>query len=93
MHWRKRIKDLRIDHDMTKKHLAKLTDVSEKTIARYENGDSEPSISFLIKLSLIFNVSVDYICGITDQEIVVTPSIKDELLDVSQKLDKISKKL
>ena len=60
MSWNKRIKDLRIDHDMGKKELADKLDISERTLTRYESGISEPTISVLIKLSLLFNVSIDY---------------------------------
>ncbi|MFR7881718.1 MAG: helix-turn-helix domain-containing protein [Christensenellales bacterium] len=51
MSWNKRIKDLRIDHDMGKKELADKLDISERTLTRYESGISEPTISVLIKLS------------------------------------------
>lgn len=79
MSWNKRIKDLRIDHDMGKKELADKLDISERTLTRYESGISEPTISVLIKLSLLFNVSIDYIAGIKDEEAILTPSIKEEL--------------
>ena len=75
MSWNKRIKDLRIDHDMGKKELANKLDISERTLTRYESGISEPTISVLIKLSLLFNVSIDYIAGIKDEEAILTPSI------------------
>ena len=91
MNWCKRMKDLRIDHDLTKKDLANRLDISEKTLARYESGICEPTISILIKLSLLFNVSIDYISGIKDDTLINTPSIKEELTDISEKLDKIIK--
>lgn len=71
MNWSKRIKDLRIDHDMAKKELADKLDISERTLTRYESGISEPTISVLIKLSLLFNVSIDYIAGIKDEETIL----------------------
>ena len=37
MNWSKRIKDLRIDHDMAKKELADKLDISERTLTRYES--------------------------------------------------------
>lgn len=61
MYWNKRIKDLREDNDLTKQELADKLDISERTLTRYETGESEPTISVLIKMSLIFNVSLDYI--------------------------------
>lgn len=49
MLWYKRIRDLRIDNDLTKTELANKLDISERTLARYETGESEPTISVLIK--------------------------------------------
>ena len=66
MYWNKRIKDLREDNDLTKQELADKLDISERTLTRYETGESEPTISVLIKMSLIFNVSLDYICCIKE---------------------------
>lgn len=91
MNWSKRIKDLRIDHDMSKKDLAIQLDISERTLTRYESGECEPTISILIKLSLLYDVSIDYIAGIKDQTIIVTPGMKSELEEISDKLDKIIK--
>ena len=58
MLWYKRIRDLRIDNDLTKTELANKLDISERTLARYETGESEPTISVLIKMSHIFDVSM-----------------------------------
>lgn len=89
MNWSKRIKDLRIDHDMKKKELADKLDISERTLSRYESGKCEPTISILIKLSLLFNVSIDYLAGIKDETMINTPSIKEELETLNDKLSKI----
>ena len=68
MYWNKRIKDLREDNDLTKQELADKLDISERTLTRYETGESEPTISVLIKMSLIFNVSLDYIVGLSNNK-------------------------
>lgn len=91
MNWSKRIKDLRIDNDLTKKELAIRLEISERTLTRYESGECEPTISILIKMALIFNVSIDYISGIKDITTVETPGIKEELETLNDKLSKIIK--
>ena len=63
MKWNKRIRDLREDNDLTQEDLASQLGISKRTLLRYESGVSEPTISVLISLSLLFNVSVDYIIG------------------------------
>ena len=61
MLWYKRIRDLRIDNDLTKTELANKLDISERTLARYETGESEPTISVLIKMSHIFDVLIIFV--------------------------------
>lgn len=91
MYWCKRLKDLREDADLTISQLAKVLDVSERTISRYEDGTSQPNISILIKLSLLYNVSIDYICGVKDTPDIVEKDLKEKLEDLSKILDKIIK--
>lgn len=93
MKWCKRIKDLREDHDMTQDELAEEIGVSKRTLVRYESGSSEPTISVLIKIALLFDVSVDYIIGLKDTTIIETDSIINELDKISLILDKIKKEL
>lgn len=89
MYWWKRIKDLREDNDLTISELAKILDVSERTISRYEDGTSQPNISILIKLCLYYNVSIDYICGVKDTPNIDEKDLKEKLEDLSESLDKI----
>ena len=91
MFWNKRIRDLREDHDMKKIELAEKLEISERTLTRYESGECEPSVSVLIKLSLLFDVSIDYIVGLKDDPAISTPTVKDDLEDIYSKLDKILK--
>ena len=91
MYWNKRIRDLREDHDMKKIELAEKLDISERTLTRYESGECEPSVSILIKLALLFDVSVDYIVGIKDDPAISISGVKTELEDIYSKLDKILK--
>lgn len=85
MFWNKRIKDLREDNDLTRAQLAKKLDISERTLSRYENGEYEPTIGILIKLSLMFNVSIDYIAGIKDDIEINDRSIIKVILSVQLK--------
>lgn len=93
MKWNKRIRDLREDNDLTQEDLASQLGISKRTLLRYESGISEPTISVLISLSLLFNVSVDYIIGTKDTTEIDEISIKNELDHVIQSLEKIKKEL
>ena len=89
MKWNKRIRDLREDNDLTQEDLASQLGISKRTLLRYESGVSEPTISVLISLSLLFNVSVDYIIGTKDTTEIDEISIKNELDHVIQSLSLI----
>ena len=61
-----RIKNLREECRMTQQELADKIDGAKSTIAMYEKGDRKPSLEVLIKLSEIFNCSIDYMMGKSD---------------------------
>ena len=61
-----RIEDLRIDHDKTQKEIAEFLGCQREVYRRYEQGLRSIPIDFLIKLSGYYNVSIDYLVGLTD---------------------------
>lgn len=61
-----KLKELRKDSGKTQEEIAKLLNVSRQVYANYENSINEPSLESLIKLAGIFDVSVDYLLGRTD---------------------------
>ena len=63
----KRIRDLREDHDKTQQELADYLGTSQTMYARYERGANELPIRHLIMLCKYYNVSSDYILGLTDK--------------------------
>lgn len=95
-----RIKELRTEKGLTQYQLASLLGINQTAVGKYERGELEPNFQNLIKLSHIFECSVDYIICNTDDigNIVIptaTPSAlpQDEqnLLDVYRKLDTVNK--
>lgn len=61
-----RIKQLRTEKGLLQSDVAKYIDKSERIVGFYENGKRDPNTDTLIKLSELFNVSVDYILGKSD---------------------------
>lgn len=61
-----RIKSLREELHMTQQDLANKLDGAKSSIAMYENETRKPSMEVLIKLSEIFNCSIDYLLCKTD---------------------------
>jgi len=62
----RRIKDLREDRDLTQKQLAQYLHCSQQVYSNYELGQRDIPTDILIKLSLFYSVSVDYILGLTE---------------------------
>jgi transcriptional regulator with XRE-family HTH domain len=61
-----RIRDLREDHDMKQKDVAAFLNCSQQVYSNYELGQRDIPTSILIDLAKLYNVSVDYILGLTN---------------------------
>lgn len=60
------IRNLREDADMTQTQIAQILGTSQTMYARYERGASEMPIRHLITLCRYYQVSADYILGLTE---------------------------
>jgi transcriptional regulator with XRE-family HTH domain len=61
-----RLRTLRLGKGLTQKHLAVYFKLSESTIGMYERGEREPSFQLIKAFASYFEVSIDYLLGITD---------------------------
>ena len=61
----KRMYKLRMAFGWTQVQLAQKLGVTKQTVSNWENDNIQPSIDMLVKLSKIFNVSTDYLLGLT----------------------------
>ena len=61
-----RIKQLREENKWTQLELSQKMNCAMSSIAMYEKEERKPSMEVLIKLSEIFNCSIDYLLGKTD---------------------------
>ncbi len=61
-----RLKELRIEKSYSQSKLAKLLNVDQRTISNWENAVREPDFDMLIKITLLFDTSTDYLLGLTD---------------------------
>lgn len=62
-----RIKQLRLENNLSQEALAYLLHVERSTITGYETKNRLPDITILIKMAEIFNVSLDYLVGRYDE--------------------------
>ncbi len=61
-----RIRDLREDHDLKQSALAAILGISQTRYSKYEIGTCEMPLAILIQLARLYNTSIDYLLGETD---------------------------
>lgn len=66
MNYAERIRALREDVDKTQSEIAKLLKVGQRTYCDYELGKTRIPVDSLIVLAKLYDVSMDYICGVSD---------------------------
>lgn len=65
--FRERLRVLRKEEGLTQKKLAEYIGTSDDCIFYWETGRSEPGINDIIKLANFFQVSTDYLLGVSDR--------------------------
>lgn len=61
-----RLKELRLEKNLSYRQLAKQTGFSDVALGKWEKGIQVPTIQTLITLCKFFNVSADYMLGLED---------------------------
>lgn len=62
-----RLKDIREDKDLTQNDIAKILNVKQPTYSSFENGTKIIPLKHLNTLSNFYNVSLDYLTGLSDK--------------------------
>ena len=63
-----RIRDLREDADVKQNDVAQILSISVQQYSLYERGDREIPFHHVITLAKFYNVSIDYIAGLTNNK-------------------------
>lgn len=61
-----RLRALREDADLTQSTIAELLNIGQKTYSDYELEKTRIPLESVILLAKFYNVSMDYICGVSD---------------------------
>ena len=62
-----RLKQCRKEKGLTQGQVASYCDITEKAYQNYELMTREPKLEIIIRIADLFDVSVDYLVGRTDQ--------------------------
>jgi transcriptional regulator with XRE-family HTH domain len=74
----KRLKALRSEKKLSQQSMGDLLGITRQAYAKYENNESEPDIATINKLAAFFNVSTDYLLGISNYQSKLTDTNKNE---------------
>jgi len=97
----KRLTELREKNKISKIDIAQNLKISLRSYQRYEKGERKPDSDILLKIAILFNVSTDYLLGLTnnpttyekmtlDSIICTTPQYSDAALDIARKYDEVT---
>lgn len=66
MDYRRRLRDVREDHDLSQADVGKVLNKSQQGYSHIENGRAELKIDDLILLCRFYGLSADYLIGLTN---------------------------
>ena len=75
----KKLRELRIEQNLTQNEVAILTGIKRSSIAAYELNEHLPPVDKLIQLAKLYKVSLDYLCGLDNSEIRNTRNEKSKI--------------
>ena len=72
-----KLKSLRTEKALSQEQLAKRLSITKSMISAYENSIRLPSYDVLNKIALFFNVSFDFLLGVTERQFLDTTGLTD----------------
>ena len=81
-----RLKEVRKDHKDTQADLARKLNVSLSTVKSWESGNSSPNHDILVAICKLYEVSADFLLGITDVDPLFIKKRQKQLSDESQQM-------
>ena len=78
------LKNLRLEKNLTLDELAKIFESTKATLSRYENNKRTPNIEFANKAAKFFNVSTDFILGLSSSKNINLPINNENQISILQ---------
>lgn len=66
MYFYQRLRDIRDDRSLSQREIGKILETTQQQYARWELGQQEMPMHNFIVLAKYYNVSLDYLAGLTD---------------------------
>jgi transcriptional regulator with XRE-family HTH domain len=74
-----RLKKLRADRELSQAKIAPMFGIAQQSYADWETGKSQPDIETLLKMAMFFDVTLDYLCGSSDEIVKPAKAPKDDM--------------
>lgn len=84
----RRLKEFRENSNLTQKELAKKLNLTQSTIAYYENGKKMPTLENAKAIAEFFNTSLDYLLGVSNYEDRETNKKSEQVTSTANELSK-----
>ena len=86
-----RIRTLREDRDLRQIDVSNATGIDQKTLSNYETGKSNPDSFAIIKLAEFFNVTTDYLLGVSEENFYNKDNLFSSLEQIEKTIKNIKK--
>ena len=72
------LKSIRIAAGITQVDLAKKLGVTKQSVSNWENGNIQPSVEMIAKISEVLNVKTDVLLGLDNRQFIEVTGLSDE---------------
>lgn len=79
-----RLREIRKDHGDTQESLGKKLGYATPTVSKWEQGETEPGLETLKQICRMYEVSADYLLGLTDDDPLLVKKRREILSDKSK---------
>ena len=84
-----RIRELREDRDLRQSDVSQITGIDQRTLSNYETGKTNPDSFAIIKLAEFYEVSTDYLLGVSNYNYYNSQHILKEISDIQSRLNNL----
>ncbi len=77
-----RIKVLREKMGLTQTELSKKLNITRSSVNAWEMGISAPSTQYIVELAEIFNITTDFLLGVSNNHVIPIDNLNDNQIEV-----------